>query len=199
MTGFLVWRVLWSLTSLFGMTVLVRADPPKDGKALAEEFGALATREASAYAASIGIALGLSAQGPAAKETARNTGAERLEFMKESARSYTLKIERDQNTVLKLQPDPVFRLGNQGDGMVLEGAIFLWADEVGRPGAAAQVFLIKITGPPDSEWRHEFTALSTGTLSATQGDQPRWQPRVPGVQFQPIPGARSRPINPSSG
>jgi hypothetical protein len=102
--------------------------------------------------ASIFVALGLSAQAPAAKAPARNTGAERLEFMKESARSYALAIGRDQKTVLKLQPDPVFRLGNQGDGMLLEGSIFLWVDDVGRPGAAAQLFLIKITGPPESEW-----------------------------------------------
>jgi hypothetical protein len=144
--------------------------------------------------ASIFVALGLSAQAPAAKAPARNTGAERLEFMKESARSYTLAIGRDQKTVLKLQPDPVFRLGNQGDGMLLEGAIFLWTDEVGRPGAAAQLFLIKITGPAESEWRHEFTSLSTGALTASQGDKPRWQPTDPGVRFQPIPGA-PKPAN----
>ncbi len=54
---------------------------------------------------------------------------------------------------LKLQPEPVFRLGKQGD-----------ADSFSRmarsssgptrsagPEAAAQVFLIKITGPPESE------------------------------------------------
>jgi hypothetical protein len=139
--------------------------------------------------ASFYLAFGLSAQAPAAKNPALNTGAERLEFMKESAKSYTLVTGRDQKTVLRLQPDPVFRLGNQGDGMVLEGAIFLWADEVGRPGAAAQLFLIKITGPPESEWRHEFTALSTDALTASQGDKPRWQPLVPGVRFQPILGA----------
>jgi hypothetical protein len=49
MTDFLVWRALLILTSLFGMTVSVRANPPKDEKALAEDFRAMAKREASAY------------------------------------------------------------------------------------------------------------------------------------------------------
>jgi hypothetical protein len=48
-----------------------------------------------AILASIFVALGLSAQAPTAKAPARNTGAERLEFMKESARSYALAIGRD--------------------------------------------------------------------------------------------------------
>jgi hypothetical protein len=49
MTNHSVLRVLIVLTGVFGMTGLVRADPPQDEKALAEEFRALAKREASAY------------------------------------------------------------------------------------------------------------------------------------------------------
>jgi hypothetical protein len=135
------------------------------------------------------ILVALLAQTPAPERSARSAGAERLDFMKASARSYTLTIGGAREAALKLQPDPVFRLGNQGDGILLEGAIFLWSDEVGRPGAAAQIFLIKINGPAEGEWRHEFTALSTEPLIATQGGSPRWQPAVAGVRFEPIPGA----------
>jgi hypothetical protein len=140
--------------------------------------------------ASICFALGLSAQAPAAKNSERNAGAERLEFMKESARSYTMAIERDQKTVLKLQPDPVFRLGNQGDGMVLEGAIFLGADEVGRPGAAAQLFLIFAfvlatdpeiflfvearPGAGALEWQYAFAPMTCWELKAEHKGQPVW-------------------------
>jgi hypothetical protein len=42
-------RVFMILTPFFGITGLVRADPPKDEKALAEGFRALAKREAAAY------------------------------------------------------------------------------------------------------------------------------------------------------
>jgi hypothetical protein len=126
---------------------------------------------------------------PPPAEKSRDVNAQRLKFMKDSVATYELIRSVNRDAVLKLQPDPAFRLGKQGDGVVLEGAIFLWADEVGRPAAAAQVFLVQITGRPDGEWRHEFTSLSTGALTASQRDRPSWQPTVPGVAFQPIPGA----------
>jgi hypothetical protein len=135
------------------------------------------------------LAISLTAEAAVVEKTAQGTGADRLGFMKASAATYTLTTGRDGRSVLKLRPEPVFRLGNQGDGMLLEGAIFLWTDDVDRPGAAAQIFLIKITGPPESEWRHEFTALSTEPLIASQGATARWQPAVGGVRFEPIAGA----------
>ena len=49
MTNYSVLRVLVMLTPLFGMSGLVQADPPKDEKALAEEFRVFAKREATAY------------------------------------------------------------------------------------------------------------------------------------------------------
>ena len=63
--------------------------------------------------------------------------------MKDSVLAYELASSGSRASIFKLQPDPAFRLGKQGDGVVLEGAIFLWADEIGRPTAAAQVFLIE--------------------------------------------------------
>jgi len=119
----------------------------------------------------------------------RDVNAERLKFMKDSVEVYEFTRGKDHAAALKLQPDPAFRLGKQGDGVVLEGAIFLWADEVGRPGAAAQVFLVQNPGRPGGEWRHEFTSLSTGPFTASQAGNPRWMPMVSGVSFQPIPGA----------
>ena len=57
----------------------------------------------------------------------------------------------------------------QASGNVLEGAIFLWADEVGRPEAAAQMFLLRSAIRPDGEWHHEFTSLAAGTLHGEPG------------------------------
>ena len=77
---------------------------------------------------------------------------------------------------------------SSGKGDVLEGAIFLWADDVGRPEAAAQVFLHRTR-----------RARGTGSTSS-----PRCRParsrrrraasragcrRRPGVEFRPCPGA----------
>jgi hypothetical protein len=49
MTKHTVRRVLMILTPLLGITGLLRADPPKDEKAIAEEFRAFAKAEAVAY------------------------------------------------------------------------------------------------------------------------------------------------------
>jgi hypothetical protein len=135
------------------------------------------------------LALGLVAQAPAARNDARDNAAFRLERMKDAVKSYRITTGGDHPSDLTLQTDPAFRLGKQGDGVVLEGAIFLWSDAVGRPSAAAQVFLAKSVERPNGEWRHEFTSLATGPLTASQAGKPRWLPMMAGVAFQPIPGA----------
>jgi hypothetical protein len=135
------------------------------------------------------IAIAIAAQAPVAKENSADANAERLKFMKDSVQIYELANSGQNTAVFKLQSDPAFRLGKQGDGVVLEGAIFLWADEVGRPEAAAQVFLMESAGRRDGEWKHEFTSLSTEAFRATQGGKARWLPMVAGVEFQPIAGA----------
>jgi hypothetical protein len=122
-------------------------------------------------------------------EAGRKAAAERLEFMKDSVKSYTFRDKEGREAAIVLRPEPAFRLGMQGDGVVLEGAIFLWADDVGRPEAAAQVFLAKSGARPDGEWLHEFTSLSTSTFMASQAGKPRWMPLVAGVRFQAVPGA----------
>ena len=119
---------------------------------------------------------------------APEAGAARLELMKDSVRIYEITAG-DRTAPLKLQADPAFRLGAQGNGGILEGAIFTWVDDTGRPWAAAQVFLHKHPGSPDGEWKHEFTSLSTRPLVAAEDGTPRWSPAVPGVTFQPVPGA----------
>jgi hypothetical protein len=145
--------------------------------------------------AAVLVPLCLLAQAPVDGSKAADAAAERLEFMKESAKSYKFTIGGDRGSELTLKPEPAFRLGKQGDGVVLEGAIFLWEDEIGRPGAAAQVFLVQVAGRSGGQWRHEFTSLSTRPFTATQGGKPRWLPMVPGVIFQSIKGA-PKPADP---
>jgi hypothetical protein len=106
--------------------------------------------------------------------------------MKESVKAY--KITRgDRDVTWSLRPEPAFRLGAQGDGVVQEGAIFLWLDDDGRPQAAAQVFLRRLGGRDD--WQHEFTSLSEGGFVASLDGVPRWLPMRPGVEFKPLPDA----------
>jgi hypothetical protein len=105
--------------------------------------------------------------------------------MKDSVTPYEFTRESGP---IALQAEPAFRLGNQANG-VMEGAIFLWNDGIGRPEAAAQVFLHKNPGNPEGVWLHEFTSLSTGKFTAARKGTPRWSPASPGVEFKPVPGA----------
>lgn len=128
------------------------------------------------------IAASLLAQ---ASPTPADPAAERLAVMKDSVKGY--EFARDAGPIA-LRTDPAFRLGNQSNG-VLEGAIFLWLDAVGRPEAAAQVFLHREPGHPEGKWLHEFTSLSTATFVARRAGVDRWVPDAPGVAFRPVPGA----------
>lgn len=137
--------------------------------------------------AQVAIALALTGQAPAAEVGVAASPAERLEFMKESARGY--EMTGSGAGVLKLQADPVFRLGKQGVGEVVDGAILLWTDETGRPTAALQAFLIKTTNEPGGLWVHEFTSLATGPITATRLGRAAWSPARPGLEFRPLPDA----------
>jgi hypothetical protein len=143
----------------------------------------------SALLSSLMFVLAVAAQAPTGGETSRDVNAQRLDLMKGSVNTYEFIRSDDRTRALKLQPDPAFRLGRQGNGGILEGAIFLWIDEVGRPAAAVQVFLHRYAGRPDGEWIHEFTSLSTGTFAANQSGVPQWRPSEPGVVLKPLPGA----------
>src|SRR6185312_13574918 len=90
----------------------------------------------------------------------------KLDFMKAAAASYRIALDGDTARLLHLQAEPSFRMGKQAaDAGVEEGAIFFWADEVGRPEAAAQVFLVRNSGAPNGLWIHEFISLSPGTFT----------------------------------
>jgi hypothetical protein len=135
------------------------------------------------------VFLAVFAQFPVGGHSADDAGAERLKFMKDSIQSYELTLGGDRAALLKLREEPVFRLGKQSADNVVDGAIFLWADENGRPEVAIQVFQIKDAYYPQGLWIHEFSSLATSTLTAVRGGRPRWAPTTPGLKFKPVPGA----------
>ncbi len=140
------------------------------------------------------LSLSLLGRAEPAATPARDLGAERLELMKDSVKIYEFTRDADP---MKLQTDPAFRLGRQGDNL-MEGAIFLWNDANGRPEAAAQVFLHRVQGRPEGMWNHEFTSLSTGTFTASEGAAARWSPAAPGVMFRPVPDAPKPAATPAA-
>jgi hypothetical protein len=136
------------------------------------------------------VALGAAAQGqspPFAVADGRNTQEERLETMRESMKIYEFSRKGDSSVTYKLQTEPVFRFGKQGN--LLDGAVFLLVDDVGRPEAAIQVFLERSEKLPQGKWVHEFTSLSTGSIVARRYKKPEWYPDEPGLEFHPVPDA----------
>ncbi len=118
----------------------------------------------------------------------RNTPEQRLESMRAAMKGYQVAREGDRPAPIRLAESPAFRVGRQ-KGNLLDGAIFLWLDEVGRPEAAMEAFMLLEQDAPDGKWIHEFTSLSTTPLSARRDGRARWHPDEPGLKFQPMPGA----------
>ncbi len=116
----------------------------------------------------------------------------RLEYMKESVTSLNVHPIDAPSAPFRPQAEPIFRLNNAVSG-VKDGGIFLWLDEVGRPEAAIQVFLV-----PSGWWIHEFTSLSNAPLLAETGAVATWRPARPGVEFKAVPDA-PRPADSAEG
>src|ERR1700678_4577026 len=86
--------------------------------------------------AAVLVPLLLLAQAPVDGTKAADAADERLEFMKESAKSYKFTIGGDRASELTLKPEPAFRLGKQGDGVYAFAAMTCWAlkaEHKGRP------------------------------------------------------------------
>ncbi len=114
---------------------------------------------------------------------------EKLDYMKGVASSYRFALDGDRSGPLRLQSDPAFRMGKQSADDVLDGAIFFWAGDEGRPEAVAQIFEVKNADGPGGHWVQEFISISPGTFASDRDGRPSWNPRKPGVEFRPIPGA----------
>jgi hypothetical protein len=110
--------------------------------------------------------------------------AVRLAYMKDSVAPYNIRRAEARSPLFRFRADPIFRMDNPVSG-TKEGAIFLWTDaETDRPEAAIQVFRTA-TG----DWMHEWTSLATGAITAEVGDNPKWRPTKPGLEFRPVPDA----------
>jgi hypothetical protein len=117
---------------------------------------------------------------------------EKLEYMRGVASSYRFKLDGDRSGPLKLGIDPSFRMGKQSADDVLDGAIFFWTSEEGRPEAALQVFQVfqvKDQSAAGGHWVQEFISLSPGTFTSDRGGKPSWAPRQAGIEFKPVPSA----------
>jgi len=114
---------------------------------------------------------------------------ENLDYMKAVASSYRFALDGDRSGPLRLGADPSFRMGKQSADDVMDGAIFFWSGDQGRPEAVAQIFQVKNPGDSGGHWVQEFISLSPGTFTSDRAGKASWSPRRPGVEFRPVPDA----------
>jgi hypothetical protein len=129
------------------------------------------------------LTLGIAGQAPPA-EDGKDERATRLEFMKTSLAKYNVRPVGDQKPGYRLQAEPVLRFTNPV-GFSLDGAIFFWFGDDGRPEAAVQAFLMR----GGNYWVHDFSSLSTGPIVAELPSGVVWNPSRGGVEFKQVPGA----------
>jgi hypothetical protein len=132
---------------------------------------------------------GLFAQTPPAGSKASDGADARLAYMKKSVKVYGVR-PLEGPKAYTLRSEPVMRFVNTV-GSSRDGAIFLWDDDNGRPGAAMQIMVLR-----GGTWAHEWTSLTTGSLVARSANALDWNPSEPGVEFKPIPGAPKPAGNP---
>jgi hypothetical protein len=128
--------------------------------------------------ASLSLLLALSTFGQATDRDSQNDSAARLELMKQSVASYTLRKADDRTELYHVQAEPAMRFNNPV-GAVRDGTIFLWLGADDRPAAAVQVFQ-----HDNGTWYQAFSSLSTVPLISTGV----WNPARRGVELRPIPG-----------
>lgn len=114
---------------------------------------------------------------------------ERLRFMTSAAESFVFSAEGSAEG-FQLKPEPLLRWNNPISGTT-DGGLFLWTDG-GRPAAA-----VKFYQKQDGTWLHNLQSLAIRPFTADRGKQLVWNPRTPGVTFQPVPDAPPPAVAPA--
>ena len=118
--------------------------------------------------------------------TIHDSAEKRLRYMESTGKTYTVKVgEAGSRRPIRFRPSPVLRFSNAVSGVV-DGGLFLWEDQSGRPVAAAQNFIV-----PNSVdgWMHEFQSLSTEPLVFEFKGKTVWSPEKGGIEFRSFSGA----------
>lgn len=136
--------------------------------------------------------LGIAAEEPEQAE-ANSDENEQSRFFdamhKKHAESYRIELP-DRDTVLELQPEPVFSWLNPVRGGGQRGAIFVWTRE-GRAEIIGCVFSQPRLGQENTfVVTHEFHSLVSTPVRATRGGTVYWDTQNPGIEPKPFADAR---------
>lgn len=134
------------------------------------------------------IALGLvgqvAADAPAGSDTeTQRRDEERLKAIHAAVDSYKLYVGPERKQALVRSAKPVLRFDDTVT-LSLQGLVYVWTDDKERPLAIASLFI-----RADGARVDEFQSLATaGELTAEFAGAIVWQPKSPGLEFQPLAG-----------
>jgi hypothetical protein len=137
-------------------------------------------------------ALLLTAQDKDSEKEFRGQDAQRvaawLKVSQDHAADYQLAPKDKPDAPLTLLPKAVFRHSQpvRGDDI---GAVYLWVDDAGLPGALGTVFAYSYGGLGLRSVAHEFHSLASTPLTGKWRDANAWSPEVPGLEWKEVPGA----------
>ena len=105
----------------------------------------------------------------------------RLERMRKFAASHEVVVV-DSNEKAKLIEAPVFSW-DAPEGRTIGGALYLWTLK-GRPVATIGLWTYK-----DIKDSYEYQSLHEGALNISRDSGESWNPKTPGISFQPLPNS----------
>ena len=117
------------------------------------------------------------------------TRAERLLALHtENAASYAIFRDAARTQRLELKREPIYRWSNPIRSGGQEGDVFLWTYR-GRPEVIASIFSHPREDKTERRLCHELQSLSEAVLVVERDSPNRWEPKAPGIELKPVPGA----------
>ncbi len=132
--------------------------------------------------------------GPPAPPKSR--GERLLALHLEDAASYAIYRDPAKAERLELRREPIYRWSNPTRVGGQEGDVFVWTYR-GRPEVVASIFSHSLQGRAGRLLCHELHSLSDAVLIVDRDSPNRREPRAPGLDLAPVPGAPEPAASPA--
>ncbi len=109
------------------------------------------------------------------------------ERFQQEAQSYEMRLGDQQASQLELTSKPVLHWGNPAANGE-DGAVFVWLHQ-GRPEVIGTFFTYRRASTGEIVLKHSLHSLTSHSITAAFQGQRVWSPRLPGVDFRPVPEA----------
>jgi hypothetical protein len=104
------------------------------------------------------------------------------------AATYSIFRDAARTQKLELRREPIYRWSNPTRVGGQEGDVFVWTYR-GRPEVVASIFSHPHHDHLQRVVCHELHSLSEAVLVVDRDSPNRWEPKAPGVELKPVPGA----------